>query len=113
MKPTKISWLSKKKIPLRKPTTIREVLNPLINLPTEFEEKVFGKTCMICGFPFSKKEREEYVAQAVAQIKEIFKSVVGENKDELKNLDINNPIRKFYEGYNLRGNEITKRIEKQ
>lgn len=49
---------------------MREILNPLINLPTEFaESKYVGETCMICGFPFDKKVREKAVDQALAQIK--------------------------------------------
>ena len=46
---------------------IEEIIEPLINLPTEFaESKYIGETCIICGFPFDREVREKAVKK-VAQ----------------------------------------------
>ena len=81
-----------------KPTTIREVLKEVLNTDIEggFVPNEYG---------------EKKISQAEAQLKELMIEWVGKDKDELKNLSLDNPIRKFYLGYNQRGAEITKRIK--
>ena len=65
----------------------REILNPLINLPTEFApEKYIGRTCMICGFPFDKEVREKAVTDALAQLAELVRQ---EKKNEAGNINWN------------------------
>jgi uncharacterized Fe-S cluster-containing MiaB family protein len=58
--------------------SVREILNPLINLPTEFApEKYIGRTCMICGFPFDKEVREKAVSEALVQLAELVREDKG------------------------------------
>lgn len=60
---------------------IQKVLNPLLNLPTEYEKGTFGDTCIICGFPFGKKEREEEISKALSAIKKIIKEELPKKKN--------------------------------
>lgn len=48
---------------------IREILNPLLNLPTEYA--MGDEKCFVCGFPLSKKEREEIISQTITKINKV------------------------------------------
>ena len=56
---------------MTKEPTIREilenVLNPLLNLKTEYSSE-FGKTCLVCGFPIDINKRKEIIDSALSSL---------------------------------------------
>jgi len=63
-----------------KPDVVGEILNPLINLPTEFPLR---GDCVMCGFPFSKEVREKAVTETRQQLWKAVERVVPEEKEEV------------------------------
>ena len=59
---------------------ITEILGELLNIKGNYaEEKYIGKFCMVCGFPFDKKYREDKLKQArQALYDEILKALPAE-----------------------------------
>ncbi len=61
---------------------IQEVLNPLLNMEKEYEKEAFGDTCVICGFPFGKKEREKEINKTLSAIKTIIKESLPKKEEK-------------------------------
>ena len=79
---------------------VKGILEQFVNLPTEYEVMAGEETCIMCGFPLTKEKREEMVEHYLTQLLSEILSKLPKEKDWLKNLKIDNPIRKFNEGYN-------------
>ena len=59
---------------------MREVLNPLLNLKTEYSSE-FGKTCLVCGFPIDINKRKEIIDSALSSLLALIeKRLIKEDK---------------------------------